>query len=159
MKKIAIYAGTFDPITNGHIDIIERAAVLFDEIIVAVATSDRKKPFFEAKKRVQFCQESVAHVHNAHVFLLEGLLVDFAKQHHATLIVRGIRTSDDVNYELSLANMNRQLSDARNQQCETIFMSATACFASISATIVREIIALKGDVSLFVPQCVVDDLK
>lgn len=155
-KKIAIYPGTFDPITKGHVDIIHRASELFDEVIVAVADSVRKKPFFETAQRVQFCAESVESFSNVQVALMNGLLVDFAKSYQADYVIRGFRTSDDVNYELSLASMNRQLSD---EKCETIFLPARDHYAYVSATMVREIIALNGDVSAFVPACVLAYLQ
>ncbi|MDP1573359.1 MAG: pantetheine-phosphate adenylyltransferase [Coxiellaceae bacterium] len=154
-KRIAIYPGTFDPITKGHLDIIERAAKLFDEIIIAVAVSDRKKPFFSDEKRIFFCQESVKHLSNVRVELLKNLTVDFAKTCHANYIVRGIRTSDDVNYELSIASMNTLLSAYK---IETVFLSARDEYRFISATMVREIIALNGDLSAFVPGCIVSQM-
>jgi pantetheine-phosphate adenylyltransferase, bacterial len=150
-KKIAIYPGSFDPITKGHVDILERAAKLFDEIVVGVATSDRKKPLFTSEKRVQWCVESLKHLANVRVFLMEGLSVDFAKLHHAHYFLRGIRTAEDVDYELSIAHMNQQLSD---QHVQTVFIPANNEYRFVSATMVREIIALKGDVSAFVPDCV-----
>ncbi len=152
MKKTAIYAGTFDPITNGHVDIIQRAAALFDEVIIAVATSTRKSPVFDAKKRLHWCEESVKALPNVRVLPMEGLTVDFAKSHHAQYLIRGIRAAADVDYEIEIANMNRELS---KNTLETVFLSSQDIYRSISATMVREIIALKGDVSSFVPACVV----
>ncbi len=156
MNRVAIYPGTFDPITKGHVDIIQRASELFDEVIVGVADSTRKNPLFPAEKRVQWCIDSVAAFQNVQVFLLDGMLVDFAKSHHAEYVVRGFRTSEDVSYELSLASMNRQLSD---EKCETIFLPARDIYMHISATMVREIIGLKGDVSAFVPENVALEIK
>lgn len=151
MKRVAIYAGTFDPITKGHVDIIARAAALFDDVIIGVAKSDRKKPFFSDEKRVAFCRESVKAFSNVRVELLENLTVDFAKAHNAHYLIRGIRTGNDVNDELSLASMNAALSQ---DKIETIFLPARDEYRFISATMVREIIALRGDVSMFVPECV-----
>jgi pantetheine-phosphate adenylyltransferase len=154
MKRIAIYPGTFDPITKGHVDIVTRASTLFDEVIIGVGVSERKKPFFSDDKRLLFCQDSVKHLSNVRVALFNGLTVDFAKQHHAQYLVRGIRTSDDVNYELSIASMNAVLSGS----CvETVFLFASEQYRFISSTMVREIIALRGDVSAFVPEVVVKE--
>lgn len=155
-KKIAIYPGTFDPITKGHVDVIQRAARLFDDIIVGVAVSERKNTLFSFEKRLFFCKTSLQHIHHVSVLALSGLLVDFAKTHQANYIVRGIRTAEDVTYELANANMNRRLS---KQELETIFLPASDESVYVSATLVREIIQLQGDVSAFVPACVVNDLR
>lgn len=153
VKKRAIYPGTFDPVTLGHVDVITRAALLFDEVIVAVATSARKQPMFSAQQRLQLCVESLVAVPGVRVALLDGMLVEFAKMHGASFIVRGIRTADDVTYELANASMNQVLSEGGVQ---TIFLPGQAQHTYVSATMVREIIALGGDVSAFAPQPVVD---
>src|SRR3990167_10611342 len=119
MKRIAIYPGTFDPITKGHVDLIKRAAHLFDEVIVGVATSERKKPLFSDEKRLSWCKDSVCEFSNVRVEALNNLTVDFAKQHQAKYIIRGIRTADDVDYELSIASMNLALS---HDEVETVFL-------------------------------------
>lgn len=155
MKRTAVYAGTFDPITNGHVDIIQRAAAIFDEVIIAVASSTRKSPLFDAKKRLHWCEESVKALQNVRVLPLDGLTVDFAKYHHAHYLIRGIRGAADVDYEIEIANMNRELS---KNTIETVFLASQDMHRSISATMVREIIALQGDVSAFVPACVARDL-
>lgn len=155
-KKIAIYPGTFDPLTLGHMDLIQRAATVFDEVLVAVAVSERKQPMFDVKKRLQFCIESLVTVRGVRVALLEGLLVDFARIHKAHFIVRGIRSGDDVGYEMANASMNRQLSGG---VLETVFIPTSNAYGHISATMVREIIALNGDVSAFVPERVVQSLR
>ena len=154
-KKIAIYPGTFDPVTKGHVDIIQRAALLFDEVVVGVATSVRKNPMFDVKKRVQWCKDSLSHLSHVHVEVMQGLSVDFAIAHQAHYLLRGIRTVDDVDYELSIAGMNRALS---KNKLETIFLPSQDEYRFVSATMVREIISLKGDVSAFVPEAVLRDL-
>lgn len=156
MKKIAVYPGTFDPLTQGHVDLIRRASALFDEVVVAVAISDRKKPYFDGQTRLRFCVESLVDISRVRVAFFNGLLVDFAHTHGARFVVRGIRTSDDVTYELANASMNRQLSAAG---LETIFLPASDRYVYVSGTMVREVIALGGDVSAFVPPCVAAYLK
>lgn len=151
MNKVAVYPGTFDPLTKGHVDIILRAAKLFDEVIVAVASSDRKKPYFSDEIRLAFCRDALQQAENVTVLPLKALAVDFAKQHEARYIVRGFRTSDDINYELSIASMNNVLSD---HEIETVFLPASEQYRFVSSTIVREIIALNGDISAFVPDAV-----
>ncbi|OGT36620.1 MAG: pantetheine-phosphate adenylyltransferase [Gammaproteobacteria bacterium RIFCSPHIGHO2_12_FULL_38_14] len=151
LKRIAVYAGTFDPITNGHCDIISRAAKLFDEVIIGVAASEHKKPYFSAEKRLCWCQESTCTFSNVHAELFANLTVEFAHACHAQYLVRGIRTVDDMDYELSIASMNAALS---KDSLETVFLSSSAAYRFISSTMIREIMALKGDVSAFVPACV-----
>lgn len=155
IQKIAIYPGTFDPITKGHVNLIERAAHLFDEIIIGVAVSLRKTPLFDLEKRMRWCENSLKQCANVRVFSIDHLTADFAKSYQAQYLLRGIRTADDVDYELSIASMNRVLS---KNQLETVFLSSLDEYRFISATIVREIISLKGDVSAFVPECVLRDL-
>lgn len=146
----ALYPGTFDPMTNGHKDIIQRAAALFDQLIVCVATSDRKQPFIAMDDRLRLVREVVADFSNVCVEPLQGLLVDFANEHKAHCIVRGLRTVSDFDYEVQLAGMNRQL----NPAIETIFLMAEQKTVFISATMVKEIIQLGGDVTGFVPMVV-----
>jgi len=147
MPKIVIYPGTFDPITNGHVDLIERAGRLFDKIIVAVAMSEGKNPLFDVEQRVSIVEEVVAPMKNIEVVGFKGLLVDFAKEHNANALLRGLRAVSDFEYEFQLANMNRRLSP----DLESLFLTPAEQFSFISSTLVREIATLNGDVSQFVP--------
>ncbi len=150
MTKIAIYPGTFDPITNGHVDIIMRAAALFDRVIVGVAVSDRKTPYFDLATRLQMVRETFAAQSNVMVESFAERTVDFAKAHAAHYIVRGLRSASDVDYELQLAGMNRAMAP----DLETVFLSAHPENIFVSATMVRELLRLNSDVSAFVPTAV-----
>jgi len=155
MNNRAIYPGTFDPVTNGHLDIILRAASLFDELIVAVAANDVKRPFFSCKERISHIEQSVAHLSNVTVIGFDNLLIEFAKEQRANVILRGLRAVSDFEYEFQLAGMNRKLS----KNIETLFLTPSEDLMFISSTLVREIAALNGDVSQFVPEIVVKALK
>lgn len=155
MTTIAIYPGTFDPITNGHFNLIQRAAKMFDRIIVAVASSTRKTPYFDLSTRLQMAKESLASIQSVEVVALEGLLVNFAKQYRATIILRGLRAVSDFDYEFQLAAMNRELA----HDIETVFLPATQSNAFVSATLLREILSLGGDVRAFVPNAVMKYLQ
>ena len=146
MKKI-VYPGTFDPITNGHIDLLERASKLFDKIILAVATSTRKNPLFDVDERVQLAKNAIKHLGNVDVRPLDYLLVNFVKDCSADAVLRGLRAVSDFEYEFQLANMNRALSP----EVESVFLTPSEQFAYISSSLVREISSLNGDVSKFVP--------
>ncbi len=152
---MAIYPGTFDPITNGHVDVIKSAAKLFDRVIVAVAKSSRKTPFISIEDRIALVKTVFKDDDKIEVLELEGLTVDFAKKHQANFICRGLRSASDFDYEFQLANMNRQL----DSDIETVFLPSSELNAHISATIVREIVALKGDISKFVPADIVKYIK
>jgi pantetheine-phosphate adenylyltransferase len=151
MRNLAIYPGTFDPITNGHVDIISRAATIFPEIIVAVAKNSAKQPFFSLEDRLHCAQEAFAHLAGVRVLSFKQLLVDFAQQQGATIILRGLRAVADFEYEFQLAGMNRKL----NPEIETIFLTPSEGSRFISSTLVREIAQLDGDVTDFVPQSVI----
>lgn len=155
MKNTAVYAGTFDPITFGHIDVIERAAKIFDQVIVAIAASPNKKPLFTLDERVALATEAVCHHKNVTVLGFNCLLLEFAKQHNANVILRGLRAVADFDYEFQLASMNRFLSS----DIESMFLMPSEKFMYISSSLVREIALLKGDVSGFVTHAVATALK
>lgn len=146
----AIYPGTLDPITLGHINIIERAAKLFDSVVIGVANNKQKHPLFTLEERLVLARESVNYLPNVSVEAFESLLVDFACKHNANVIIRGIRTTADFEFEYQLAAMNRRLS----HQIETIFLTPQEEFSCISSSLVREIASLNGDISDFVSQSV-----
>jgi pantetheine-phosphate adenylyltransferase len=150
MKRRAIYPGTFDPVTNGHVDVITRAARLFPELIVAVASSDVKKPFFALSTRIDLLQQALKHVSNVQVIGFDNLLIHFAKAQKSDVILRGLRAVSDVDYELQLAGMNRKLAP----EIETLFLPPEANSTFISSTLVREIATMGGDISGFVPEAV-----
>ena len=145
--KTIVYPGTFDPITNGHIDLIERASKLFDKIVVGIASSQRKGPLFTVDERIALASESLAHVPNVDIIGFDYLLVNFVKDCKADAIMRGLRAVSDFEYEFQLANMNRALAP----EIESIFLTPAERFSYISSSLVREISSLDGDVSKFVP--------
>jgi pantetheine-phosphate adenylyltransferase len=145
-KTAALYPGTFDPITNGHSDLIQRAARLFDRVIVAVAANPNKKPFFTLDERVALAREVLKSCKNVEVRGFDVLLVEFARKQKANVILRGLRAVSDFEYEFQLATMNRRLAP----KIETMFLTPAEQYAYISSSLVREIAALGGDVKPFV---------
>jgi pantetheine-phosphate adenylyltransferase len=145
--KTIVYPGTFDPVTNGHIDLIERASKLFDKIVVGIASSHRKGPLFTVDERIALASESLSHVPNVEIIGFDYLLVNFVKDCKADAIMRGLRAVSDFEYEFQLANMNRALAP----EIESIFLTPAERFSYISSSLVREISSLDGDVSKFVP--------
>jgi len=155
MSIKAIYPGTFDPVTNGHSDLIIRASRLFNEVIVGVASNPSKKPHFSLEKRVEMIKEVAAGLNNVTVVGFSGLLVDFAKDHQAKVLIRGLRAVSDFEYEFQLANMNRQLSP----DLESVFLTPTEGNSFISSTLVKEVSLHNGDVSQFVHPSIKAALK
>ena len=144
--RIAVYPGTFDPITNGHIDLIKRAVALFDQVIVGIARDTGKQPVCSLEERLSLARLSLTDVETVEVVPFEGLLVNFCREHRAKVLVRGLRAVSDFEYEFQLASMNRRLAP----DIETIFLTPAEQFSFISSTLVREISRLGGDVSEFV---------
>jgi len=153
MKRV-VYPGTFDPITNGHIDLVYRAAKLFDEVVIAVAASPRKKPLFNLEERVALAKEILADINNVEVCGFNCLLKDLVEEKQAYGVVRGLRAVSDFEYEFQLANMNRALAPSM----ESLFLTPAEHLSYISSSLVKEIACLGGDVSKFVPQKVQDAL-
>jgi len=151
LKKIALYPGTFDPVTNGHIDIIERCSKLFDQVIVAILLNPDKSPLFTVEERVSMLKQVARHrFRNVKVDTFDGLLVEYAMKMDATVIVRGIRAISDYEYELQMALMNRRL----EPRIETVFMLPAEAFSYLSSKLIREIFDLGGSVKGLVPDIV-----
>jgi pantetheine-phosphate adenylyltransferase len=146
MSRIALYPGTFDPITNGHTDLIERAARLFDRVIVAIAASSKKQPSFSLEERIDLAQAVLGGLANVEVCGFDALLADYAQQRDAQVILRGLRAVADFEYEFQLASMNRRLAP----QLETVFLTPAEGYVFISSSLVKEVASLGGDVSAFV---------
>jgi pantetheine-phosphate adenylyltransferase len=155
MNITAIYPGTFDPITDGHIDLIARASKLFHKVIVAVAVNQGKTPLFSLEERAGLAKEVTAHFPNVTIIGFDNLLVDCAREQGANVVLRGLRAVSDFEYEFQLAGMNRRLSP----ELETMFLTPAEQYVFISSSMIREIAKLKGDVSSFVPECVEKRLK
>jgi pantetheine-phosphate adenylyltransferase len=155
MKNIVVYPGTFDPITLGHVDLIERAAKMFDKLIVGIAENANKKPLFSLPERVAMATEALKKSANVTVTGFESLLIDFMHEKNANIILRGLRVVSDFDYEFQMAGMNRHLAP----DIESIFLMPSEYYTYISSSFVREIATLGGDVTQFVPQNVAEELK
>jgi pantetheine-phosphate adenylyltransferase len=155
MGKIAVYPGTFDPITNGHIDLIQRTLKIFNEVIVAVAPSQRKEPLFTIEKRIALIQQAVADLNGVRAETFEGLLVEYAHKKASVAIIRGLRAVSDFEYELQMALMNRRL----DADIETVFMMPSEEYTFLSSTMVKEVAFLGGEVKGLVPDVVAKALK
>ena len=154
MKITAIYPGTFDPVTNGHLDIIARAAKLYHKVIVAVAVNRNKQPLFDVDQRVALIEQVTTEFINVEIIGFDNLLVDCAKQQDANVVLRGLRAISDFEYEFQLAGMNRRLSP----ELETMFLTPAEQYGFISSSMIKEIARLGGDVSEFVPDNVLQRL-
>lgn len=154
MSATAIYPGTFDPVTNGHIDLCHRALKMFDRVIVGVADNPGKTPFFDVNERVAMIQEVLKDESRITVLPFKGLLIDFAREVDAIIIVRGLRAISDFEFEVQLAGMNRTLAS----EIETVFLTAAERYAFVSSSLVREIAGLEGDVSDFLHPLVLNKL-
>src|SRR5450432_3384180 len=154
-RVTAIYPGSFDPITTGHLDLIERGARLFDRLVVSVLRNESKKPLFSVDERMEMLCESVAHLQNVEVDCFNGLLVHYATTKHATALIRGIRAISDYEYELQMAHMNRRLAPG----VETVFLMAREAHSFISSRLVKEVMKLGGDVGGLVPPFVEERMR
>lgn len=152
---LAIYPGSFDPVTNGHLDLVERAAKLFDRLIVAVLQNDGKEPLFTSAERVEMRREATRRWRNVEVDVFDGLLVEYARQKKARVIIRGIRAVSDYEYELQMALMNRKL----EPEIETVFMLPAEAYSYLSSRLVKEIVRLGGSVRDLVPPIVEKRLR
>jgi pantetheine-phosphate adenylyltransferase len=154
-RLIAIYPGSFDPLTNGHLDLISRGSRLFDRLIVSILNNTQKQPLFELEERIQTIREATVKLSNVEVDSFQGLLVDYASRRGANAILRGIRAISDYEAELQMALMNRRM----RPETETIFLMAGEEYSFISSRMIKEIIMLGGDVSTFVPEAVANRVR
>jgi len=155
MKHVAVYPGTFDPVTNGHIDLVERTLTIFDEVIVAIAANPKKAPLFSLEERIGMFREVSGKYQNVSIEGFDGLLVDYVRRKNAVAIIRGLRAVSDFEYEMQMALMNRRL----DNKIETTFLMPNVEYSFITSTIVKEAASYGGDVSSLVPGVVVQKLK
>ena len=154
MKK-AIYPGSFDPITNGHLDIIERSSKMFDCLIVAITKNSGKEFLFDQNERKEIIESSIAHLSNVQVKIFDGLLIDFVKKENSNIIIRGLRVLSDFEYEFKMALMNRNLDD----NISTLFMMAHERYTHISSSLIKEVFSLGGKIDDYVPKNVIKKIK
>ncbi|MEH6639767.1 MAG: pantetheine-phosphate adenylyltransferase [Porticoccaceae bacterium] len=153
--KSVVYPGTFDPITNGHVDLVERACKLFDKVIIGIASSASKKPLFTLEERIDLSNQSLAHLDNVEIRGFDYLLINFVRDCGSDAVIRGLRAVSDFEYEFQLANMNRALAP----EIESVFLTPSEQHSYISSTLVREIASLDGDITAFVPAVVAEALQ
>jgi pantetheine-phosphate adenylyltransferase len=154
-KKCALYAGTFDPFTNGHLDIVQRAVKIFDEIVILVAVSPTKKPLMSTEARVAVLKKLFAHEPKVRVESWGGLIVEYARQNNIGSIVRGLRPTGDFEIEFQMASMNRKI----NPECDTVFLMTSEKLYYISSSLVKEVYTHNGDITAFVPPMVYEEMK
>jgi len=155
MTKIAVCPGSFDPITNGHIDIINRSANIFDKVYVCILINSEKKSLFTVEEKIELIKDATSHIPNVVVDSFSGLLVDYAKKVNAQAIIRGLRAVSDFEYEMRITSMNRKL----NEQLETFFIFTKSEYSFLSSSIVKEVAKYNGDISSLVPKRVEEELK
>lgn len=153
--RIAVYPGSFDPITNGHLDIIERASKIFDKVIVGVLNTSSKNPLFTADERVMLIERVTDTLPNVEVACFNGLLVDFAREYNANVIIKGLRTVNDFEYEFQMALLNKTL----DVDCETMFMMTNSKYSYISSSMVKELAGYNGDLAGLVPTEIINTIK
>lgn len=153
--KTAIYPGSFDPVTNGHLDIIHRSAEIFDHLIVAVSINHSKKPLFSVEERIHLIEKVTKDINNIEIVTFDGLLADYAKKRDAKVIIKGLRAVSDFEYEFQMALLNKSL----NPDTETLFMATSQNYSFLSSSIVKEIGALGGDLNGLVPEPIIDEIK
>lgn len=154
MKRIAVYPGTFDPVTNGHLDLVERARRHFDQLVIAILRNEDKQPMFTVEERIRFLENAVRGLPNVSVDSFEGLLVEYAAKTRASVIVRGLRALSDFEYELQMAMMNRRLASS----LETVFLMPSEAYSYLSSRLVREVARLGGNLDGLVPEDVAQAL-
>lgn len=152
--RVGVYPGSFDPVTLGHLDIIERGAKIVDKLIVGVLLNSTKNPMFSVEQRIELLEKATAHLPNVEIRPFEGLLVDFLRQEGATVVIRGLRAVTDFEYELQMAQANRNL----YSEMETIFLTTNVQYSFISSTIVKDVLRHNGDVGHFVPASVLEKI-
>lgn len=155
LKHIAVYPGTFDPVTNGHLDLVERSLRFFGEVIVAVAANPKKQPLFSQEERLDMVRQVTANFKNVTIEAFDGLLIDYVKSKNAVAVIRGLRAVSDFEYEMQMALTNRRLDTA----IETVFLMPSEEYSFITSTVVKEVSSYGGDVSTLVPPVVLEKLK